>query len=269
MNRCPHCQATANSLRLVCGHPYSCPQCGGHSVNAEPRTESLAAVAFVLAAVSVGLIAGACGLLDGTGGLRGSSIRVAGLIASLIGLIGLRFGWLMLLLWLLGRLSPLPSPDLGSVVGPGNSGTTKDTPEIPETKQSKVASGVVWFCMILGVCLQAKTPDVFNHLSGSQEKILYWLAMLFGGLGLVAELAKPWSLDLRKTARLWFGIAWWSCFGILLLIFTLPQVFQDWFSFHAVILLGAVLFFEAQFVVRRVRQFVEELRRRRFDLLQV
>jgi hypothetical protein len=101
MNYCPHCRATASPLRLVGNSPYICPKCGGHSTNTEPRAESLEAVAFVLGAVSAGLITGACGLLDGKVTVIGFSVGIACLIC-------FRVGWLIILRWFFGHLSPLP-----------------------------------------------------------------------------------------------------------------------------------------------------------------
>ena len=56
MNKCPHCQVTANPLRLVGDPPYICPKCGGHSTNAESRTEILKVVTACITAAAGGLL---------------------------------------------------------------------------------------------------------------------------------------------------------------------------------------------------------------------
>lgn len=95
MNRCPHCQAIANPLRLVGDPPYICPQCRGHSTNAVPRTD-------LLNRVKAAITAGVAGLLyEYIAFIQSSTLF---LIVSL--LVAFVFS-LILLRWVFGRLSPL------------------------------------------------------------------------------------------------------------------------------------------------------------------
>ncbi len=99
MNQCPHCHVTAHPLRLVGDPPYICPRCGGHSANAETRTE-------ILKVVTAAITAGAVGLLyEYVEFIRNrTSLLIVCLIVAFVVL------WI-LLRWAFGRLSPLVKED--------------------------------------------------------------------------------------------------------------------------------------------------------------
>lgn len=99
MNQCPHCHVTANPLRLVGDPPYICPQCGGHSANAEPRTGILNVVTALITAGAVG------GLYEKVNFIRDStSLLIVSFIVVFV------VSWI-LLRWAFGRLSPLAKED--------------------------------------------------------------------------------------------------------------------------------------------------------------
>ena len=99
MNRCPHCQAIANPLRLAGDPPYICPQCRGHSANAVLRTD-------ILNKVRAFITAGVAGLLhEYVAFIRNSTLLL--IVSLLVAFVVL----LILLRWVFGRLSRLPGND--------------------------------------------------------------------------------------------------------------------------------------------------------------
>ena len=96
MNQCPHCLVTANPLRLVGDLPHICPKCGGHSTNAEPRTEILKVLTAFITAVGGGLLYAYV-----------EFIRNQTFLLIVSAIVVFVVSW-VLLRWTFGRLSPLP-----------------------------------------------------------------------------------------------------------------------------------------------------------------
>ena len=99
MNKCPHCQVTASPLRLVGDPPYICLRCGGHSANAEPRTEILKVVTALISAGAAGL------LYEYVEFIRNRTFLLIGCL-----IVAFVVSWI-LLRWVFGRLSPLAQED--------------------------------------------------------------------------------------------------------------------------------------------------------------
>ncbi|MDB6149607.1 MAG: hypothetical protein JWQ44_1055 [Chthoniobacter sp.] len=74
---------------------------------------------------------------------------------------------------------------------------------------------------------------------------------------------KSVPLQLRTTGALWFGIAWCSLMGILLLGMTLPLLVPWHPTGPACLLVAVLMAFEWCFVVRGIVDLRSELNRRK------
>lgn len=103
MNKCPHCQAVANPLRLCWRRPYVCAKCGGRSVH----SGRWLGLRYLIAPAATGL--SAARLRDWLGWTREFFLNhpSASFGVFAFAVVQILF-WLAMIRWLSGRLSSLP-----------------------------------------------------------------------------------------------------------------------------------------------------------------